>query len=327
MRIAVTGALGHIGSRAIRELPALLDSSSVEIVLIDNLSTQRFPSLFDLPESVSYRFVEADVAREDLRPHLEDCESVLHLAAMTDAASSHGRAEEVERNNLSCTENVIDACLATGSQFVLCSSTSVYGSQDEVQDEACPLEDLRPQSPYALTKIREESAVAAAVESQGLGASILRLGTIFGTSPGMRFHTAVNRFCWQAAMGQPLTVWRTALDQKRPYLDLADALQAFALVLSQDIRSGEIMNVVTENATVRRVLDCIRQWVPQLSVVEVDSPIMNQLSYEVSSTRIRDRGFRAEGSLETAVGATLGILQRSQSLGGHLLAREVVERP
>ena len=34
----------------------------------------------------------------------------------------------------------------------------------------------------------------------------------------MRFHTAVNKSCWQAVMGQPLTVWETAYGQKRTYL-------------------------------------------------------------------------------------------------------------
>ena len=34
---------------------------------------------------------------------------------------------------------------------------------------------------------------------------------------------AINKFVWQACMGLPLTVWKTALDQKRPYLDLKDA--------------------------------------------------------------------------------------------------------
>ena len=38
----------------------------------------------------------------------------------------------------------------------------------------------------------------------------------------MRFHTAVNKFCWQATMGQPISVWTTAYDQKRPYLDIED---------------------------------------------------------------------------------------------------------
>jgi nucleoside-diphosphate-sugar epimerase len=115
-------------------------------------------------------------------------------------------------------------------------------------------------------------------------------------------------------MGQPLTVWRTALDQKRPYLDLADALQAFALVMSQDIRSGEVLNVVTENATVRRVVDSIRRKVPDLVVELVESPIMNQLSYEVASGRIRQLGFFPAGSLDDAVAATVARLHRCQSL-------------
>jgi hypothetical protein len=41
------------------------------------------------------------------------------------------------------------------------------------------------------------------------GAGFIRFGTIVGPSPGMRSHTAVDRSCWQAAMDEPLTVWRT----------------------------------------------------------------------------------------------------------------------
>ena len=44
---------------------------------------------------------------------------------------------------------------------------------------------------------------------------ILRFGTIYGVSSGMRFHTAVNKFCYQAAFNKPLTVWKTALNQKK----------------------------------------------------------------------------------------------------------------
>ena len=58
---------------------------------------------------------------------------------------------------------------------------------------------------------------------------ILRLGTILGFSKGIRFHTAVNKFCFQASLSQELTVWRTVLHQRRPYLILEDFNRAINL--------------------------------------------------------------------------------------------------
>ena len=46
MKIIVTGALGHIGSYVLRQLP--LNFPGAEIILIDNLMTQRFISIFNL---------------------------------------------------------------------------------------------------------------------------------------------------------------------------------------------------------------------------------------------------------------------------------------
>jgi nucleoside-diphosphate-sugar epimerase len=36
-------------------------------------------------------------------------------------------------------------------------------------------------------------------------------------------------------MGQPITVWNTAYDQKRPYLDLLDASRAIIHIIENDI--------------------------------------------------------------------------------------------
>ena len=222
MKIVVTGALGHIGSRLIRELPAMFPEA--EMVMLDNLLTQRYCSLFNLPASGQYRFLEDDVLTADLPSIFDGATAVVHLAAITDAANSFQIKEEVEQVNFNGTERVAQACRQVDCALVFPSTTSVYGSQAEEVDEDCPFSDLKPQSPYAEAKLKAERLLQNLGEEKDLKFVICRLGTIFGTSIGMRFHTAVNKFCWQAVMGQPLTVWKTALHQNRPYLDLGDAV-------------------------------------------------------------------------------------------------------
>ena len=108
-----------------RALPK--DFADAEIVMIDNLSSQRFVTLFDLPTGARYRFVEADVTRTALVPYFEGAYAVVHLAAMTDAAGSFDRAAELELNNYQATQQVAMACQDTGARLIHLSSTSVYG--------------------------------------------------------------------------------------------------------------------------------------------------------------------------------------------------------
>ena len=61
--------------------------------------------------------------------------------------------EDVEEINKKGLENVAELCADFGCSLIFPSSTSVYGTQDELVDEDCPEEDLKPQSPYADSKI------------------------------------------------------------------------------------------------------------------------------------------------------------------------------
>jgi nucleoside-diphosphate-sugar epimerase len=238
---------------------------------------------------------------------------VIHLAAITDAAGSFDKAAELEANNYQATLKVAEACVATGARLIALSSTSVYGTQNEVVSEDCSADELKPQSPYASTKLREEQLVAMLCAEQGLKGISCRFGTIFGASPGLRFHTAVNKFCWQAVMGQPITVWRTAYDQKRPYLDLFDASRAIAFITRNDLFDGRIYNVLTTNDTVRQVVETIGEFVPKIDLIFVYSRIMNQLSYEVSCDRFLSHGFKFAGDLRRAVGETIALLRQANS--------------
>ena len=125
----------------------------------------------------------------------------------------------------------------------------------------------------------------------------------------MRFHTAVNKFAWQACMGIPLTVWTTAMDQMRPYLDLEDGVRAISLAIERGLFDGQTYNVLTVNATVHQIVDTIREFVPDLEVTLVDAKIMNQFSYKVSCEKFAALGFRSSGDLSRQIGDTVVMLR------------------
>ena len=308
MKLVITGALGHIGSRLIHTVET---GEYEEIILIDNLLTQRYCSLFNLPSGIGWRFYDVDVTAQNakLEELFAGADAVVHLAAITNAAASFELQEEVERVNYVGTERVARACAEVGCRLLFLSTTSVYGVADGIVDESCPAEQLKPQSPYADSKLRAEQLLAERARVSGLRFFIGRFGTIYGRSIGMRFHTAVNKFIWQACLGQPLSVWRTALDQKRPYLELGDAVEAIRFVLLRDLFDNEIYNVLTDNVTVREITDVIRKYVPNLCIELVDSQIMNQLSYTVAKSKFESHGFRFKGDLDKAIRDSIHLLQ------------------
>jgi UDP-glucose 4-epimerase len=309
MKIVVTGALGHIGSLLVRHLA--MEFPLAEINMIDNMMTQRFASLFNLPTTGKLKFIENDITKIDLKPILKNANIVIHLAAITDAEASFSNSELVEENNFQGTEKVALASVEAGAKLISLSSTSVYGTQKNIVAENCRPDELKPQSPYAATKLKEEKLVQSLCDTKGLKAVTCRFGTIYGVSPGMRFHTAVNKFCWQAVMGQPISVWSTAYEQKRPYLDIVDAVRAITFIIDKQIFDGKIYNVLSDNITVKGVVDMIREFIPDLETIFVKNKIMNQLSYEVSRERFEKKGFVFSGNLHQGIGETIALLKQS----------------
>jgi len=237
---------------------------------------------------------------------------LIHLAAMTDASGSVHKKDELFANNLGGTEAVIKLCIKLGIKLIFPSSTSVYGSQLSLVDESNL--DLNPQSPYADCKLKEEDLIKESTVS-GLNGVILRFGTIHGVSPGMRFHTAVNKFCFDYTLDKPLSVWRTAINQYRPYLALSDGIRAIQHVMSKEIYDGQIYNVLTENISLQGIISTIEKIGGRPARIEyVDSPIMNQFSYEVSKLKFEKTGFDYQGSVHEDISNTLKILDGIQNV-------------
>lgn len=294
-KIIITGALGHIGSSLIRNFNEKLVK---EIVMLDNLESQRYCSLFSLPQKFAYKFIEADVRTCNFDEIFSQADAVIHLAALTNAEGTFDKVKEVEEVNFEGLKRVADACLKKKIKLLFPSTTSVYGSAEKLVDENS---EVLPQSPYAESKIKAEQYLKS-LKSQGLEYVICRFGTIFGFSQGIRFHTAVNKFTWQAINNKPITVWKTAWKQRRPYLYLGDCVAAVNFILEKKLFDGEVYNVLTSNFTVEEIAEAIKEYSPNLAVDFVDSKIMNQLSYDVSDAKFKALGFSPKGDIKSGIG-------------------------
>ena len=294
MNILITGGCGHIGSELIRSNI----TTEHNITVVDNLLTQRYCSLFDLPNSI--KFLEKDI--KDLTVHdLANIDIVIHLAAITNAAGSFKNKDVVEKINYNQTKDFIDKCKQANCKFIFPSSTSVYGVATDIVDEN---DDsfLNPQSPYAESKIQIEQYLKQHCDNY----VILRFGTIFGTSSGMRFHTAVNKFCYEASLNIPLTIWKQNYDQYRPYLGLKDAIKSIMFFTKKynETYWNETYNILTNNCKLDEIVEYISEITP-VTLNLIDTPLLNQFSYQVSDKKIKDVGFESDENIRDNIIRTL----------------------
>lgn len=305
MKVLITGGLGHIGSKLIREY---IVRDDVELIRIfDNLSTQRYCSLFNLP-SKKCEFIDGDITNiELLKKSMKDIDVVIHLASITDAPSTINNSELTEKIIYNGTWNVLNSAIhANVKRFLHASTTSVYGEAEGIVDE--DYDNYKPASPYAEAKRKTEILIKNVAKEIDFPAIILRKGTIFGTSIGMRFHTAINKFCYLAVMGKPLTVWDSALNSKRPYLGLNDCINSYKF-FENNGKNGEIYNLVTKNFEMKEIIDTIKKIVPDVKVEITKSPLLNQKSYNVSDEKIRKIGFVYGDDLERNMKETIELFK------------------
>jgi UDP-glucose 4-epimerase len=306
--ILITGAAGHIGSRFVHSLvPGQFD----EVRLMTRRPAHTYPSMVGLPENVPFRFIQCDIFDSAFASHLADVDAVVHLSAMTDAEASLAAPRDTEHINREGSLRVAEACLEHGCRLFFPSTTSLYGGWNRVMTEDGPEDQIRPQSPYARSKLEAEQGLRSLGE-RGLRYCVCRFATVFGPAVGMRFHTAINKFVWQAASGRPLTIWRTAMGQTRPYLDVADAVAVIDFLLREDRFENQVYNGATVNTTVRKILEILRARVPDLNLAYVDSPIMNDFSYEVSTEKLKNLGFAFRGDLAGTIDETLAAIARDR---------------
>ena len=305
MNLLITGCCGHIGSYLSENVHKIKNINKTYIV--DNLESNRFYSIFDSKKKNNLTFIIKDLKDPNSLKDLKNIHYVIHLASMTNAEKSFGKKNKMYENNLKCLKTVITFCKRTKAKLIHISSTSVYGKQAKIVDENCEEKYLKPQSPYADIKLLEEKMLKK--ETRSLIYNTFRFGTIAGVSKGIRFHTAVNKFCFNAATNKDIHVYKTALNQYRPYLSLKDAFKVFKFSIENNFFKNDIYNALSGNFTVNQIIKKIKKYKKKIKVKLVSSAIMNQLSYHVSQTKLNKEGLTLHSDIEKDIKDTLKLLK------------------
>ena len=305
MNLLITGCCGHIGSYLAENIYKIKKIKKTYI--IDNLESNRFYSIFDSKKKNNLNFFKKDLNDSKSLDSFKNIDYVIHLASMTNAEKSFGKKNIMYENNIECLKTVINFCKKRKAKLIHLSSTSVYGKQAKIVDENCEEKYLKPQSPYADIKLIEEKMLKK--ETKFLTYNTFRFGTISGVSKGIRFHTAVNKFCFNAAINESIDVYKTALHQYRPYLSVKDAFKVFKFSIENDFFKNDIFNALSGNYTVNQILKKIKKFKKKFKVRFVTSAIMNQLSYHVSQNKLNNEGLVLKTDIEKDIKETIKLLR------------------
>tara|TARA_B110000027_G_scaffold109834_2_gene117471 strand:- start:592 stop:1524 length:933 start_codon:yes stop_codon:yes gene_type:complete len=304
MKIIITGACGHIGSYLVHNLSKI--KKIKKAILIDNFETQRFNSLFNIKTNKKVNFFQLDLTKKNSLKNFKGIDLIIHCASLTNAAASFSTKKVMYKNNLQAMKNVINFCVKKKTKLIHISTTSIYGKEAEIINEK-DNHLIKPQSPYADIKLIEEKMLNKV--SKKIRFSSFRFGTITGISKGMRFHTAVNKFCFDAALNKKITIYKTALNQFRPYLSLRDAFKVFKFCIDNNLYKNEIYNALSGNFSVQEIIKNIRKYKKDAKITFINSPIMNKLNFKISKKKLEAEGLFLNSNISTDIKNSLKLFK------------------
>ncbi len=175
-----------------------------------------------------------------------------------------------------------------------------------------------PGSLYHLSKVHDSHNIHFACRIWGLRATDLNQGVVYGVETDesadderlitrfdydQYFGTVLNRFCTQAVIGHPLTVYGEG-GQTRGFLNIRDTLQCVELAVENpaDLGDFRVFNQFTEQFSVGELAELVRASAGEVGIdveikkypnprVEVESHY-----YNATNTKLHDLGPRAAPS-------------------------------
>lgn len=246
MKILVTGALGYIGSL----LTGYLEEHGFDCAGYDTGFFQ---------DCTLYEPVKTETIIKDVRlfeeSDLEGIDVLVHLAGISNDPFGNMEPAKIYDPTREYSLHIAKLCKKMGVKFIFASSCSVYGiGQKELLNEESK---TYPQTAYSLNKLQIEQDLAE-ISDNTFSPIALRMATVFGMSPRMRFDIVINML-----VGMALTTNQIILNSDgtswRPHVHIDDVCEAFRCCIEQDFQAGQLVVFnVGRNDNNMRVIDVAR---------------------------------------------------------------------
>jgi UDP-sulfoquinovose synthase len=289
-------------------------------------------------------------------------EAVVHYGEMPSAPFSMKDREHAvftQTNNVVGTLNVLWAIrdLAPECHLVKLGTMGEYGTPNidieegfiEIRhngrEDYLPYPKL-PGSMYHLSKVHDSHNIHFACRVWGLRATDLNQGVVYGIqTPETRlddrlltrfdyddvFGTALNRFCLQAVIGHPLTVYGKG-GQTRGYLNIVDTLACIELAVLHPAERGEfrVFNQFTESFSIIELAELVQkagaEWGLDVEIGSVPNPRveLEEHYYNAAHTKLLDLGLRPHLLSSELVESMFSVIERftDRVIVDHILPRD-----
>ncbi|MBC8226492.1 MAG: SDR family oxidoreductase [Gammaproteobacteria bacterium] len=212
--ILIIGSEGYLGSR----LSPYLKKYGYNITGMD---TGFFMS-GNLTEPDDHIFIQKD-ARAIQANDIEHFDIVIMLAGISNDPFGHMTAKQIYDPTREYAIKIAAICKQLKIKFIYPSSASIYGlGSNKLLTEK---DSVSPQTPYSLNKLQVEESLAL-IADEDFSPIALRLGTIYGISPRIRFDVVINMLCGLAITTKKVTLNSNG-EAWRPHLHILDACEAF----------------------------------------------------------------------------------------------------
>jgi nucleoside-diphosphate-sugar epimerase/CBS domain-containing protein len=299
-RVLVVGGAGFLGS----VLTEKLLSRGFRVRVLDSFIYGR-RSLDPISGNRNLEIIEGDLRNiHTCVSSLEETDAVILLAAIVGDPASKARPTETIETNVLAAQALASACkLHHINRFLYASTCSVYGIGADLLDEKAP---LNPVSLYARTKIESEKIILGMGDDY-FSPTILRMGTLYGYSPRMRFDLVVNTMSMKSFTDGQIQVFGGG--QWRPLLGVEDAAEVYIRCLEADLRDvgNQVFNVGSDeqNYQIQQVAEIIGTALGGIPISR-DNSNLDSRDYRVSfSSLTRTLGFVPQQSIADVARAIL----------------------